>query len=106
MAYEPKPEHLFTFGLWTVGNPGADPFGDSVRKVLSPVEIVELLADAGAWGRQPPRQRSRFGSANPKAAFFLVKFLEDVGYEGSCHFDAHAYRTSDHDDVKAFAMSD
>ncbi|MGZ8567421.1 MAG: xylose isomerase, partial [Actinomycetota bacterium] len=48
-------------------------------------------------------QDLRFGSANPKAAFFLVKFLEDVGYGGSRHFDAHAYRTSDYDDVKAFA---
>ena len=48
-------------------------------------------------------QDLRFGSANPKAAFFLVKFLEDVGYAGSRHFDAHAYRTSDYDDVKAFA---
>ena len=48
-------------------------------------------------------QDLRFGSANPKAAFFLVKFLEDVGYAGSKHFDAHAYRTSDYDDVKAFA---
>ena len=48
-------------------------------------------------------QDLRFGSANPKAAFFLVKFLEDVGYAGSRHFDAHAYRTSDYEDVKAFA---
>jgi xylose isomerase len=32
-----------------------------------------------------------------------VKFLEDVGYTGSRHFDAHAYRTSDYEDVKAFA---
>jgi xylose isomerase len=48
-------------------------------------------------------QDLRFGSANPKAAFFLVKFLEDVGYAGSRHFDAHAYRTADWDDVKAFA---
>lgn len=58
------------------------------------------------WYRDVPGrydQDLRFGSANPKAAFFLVKFLEDVGYEGSRHFDAHAYRTSDHDDVKAFA---
>ena len=48
-------------------------------------------------------QDLRFGSANLKAAFFLVKFLEDVGYTGSRHFDAHAYRTSDYEDVKAFA---
>jgi xylose isomerase len=48
--YEPKPEHRFTFGLWTVGNPGRDPFGAEVRKPLSPVEIVHLLAEVGAYG--------------------------------------------------------
>jgi xylose isomerase len=48
-------------------------------------------------------QDFRFGAVNLKAAFFLVKFLEDVGYDGSRHFDAHAYRSSDYDDVKAFA---
>jgi len=303
MTYEPKPEHRFTFGLWTVGNVGADPFGSAVRERLSPVQLVELLAEVGAWGvnlhdndlvpidasaherdqivgdfkkaldatgivvpmattnlfgdpvfrdgaftasnpkvralaiqktmsaidlgvelgattyvfwggregvetdssKDPVRalgwftdamnflcayvkdngydlkfaleakpnepradiylattgamlafietldhpemvgvnpevahehmaglnfthqvaqawamgklfhidlndqipgrydQDLRFGSANPKAAFFLVKFLEDVGYEGSRHFDAHAYRTADYEDVKAFA---
>lgn len=49
-AYEPKPEHKFTFGLWTVGNVGRDPFGDPTRKALSPVELVHLLAEVGAWG--------------------------------------------------------
>ena len=48
--YEPKPEHKFTFGLWTVGNRGADPFGTQVRRKLSPVEIVEMLAEVGAYG--------------------------------------------------------
>jgi xylose isomerase len=48
-------------------------------------------------------QDLRFGSANPKAAFWLVKFLEDVGYGGSRHFDAHAYRTEDYEGVKDFA---
>lgn len=48
-------------------------------------------------------QDFRFGAANLKSAFFLVKFLEDVGYAGSRHFDAHAYRSSDYEDVKAFA---
>lgn len=47
-------------------------------------------------------QDFRFGAANPRAAFFLVKFLEDVGYEGPRHFDAHCYRTEDLDGVKAF----
>jgi len=50
MAYEPRPEHRFSFGLWTVGNKGADPFGEPVRDILSPVQIVELLAGVGAWG--------------------------------------------------------
>jgi xylose isomerase len=48
-------------------------------------------------------QDLRFGSRDPKAAFFLVKFLEDVGYPGSRHFDAHAYRTEDYEGVKDFA---
>lgn len=48
-------------------------------------------------------QDLRFGSATPKAAFWLVKFLEDVGYEGMRHFDAHAYRTEDYEGVKEFA---
>jgi len=48
-------------------------------------------------------QDFRFGAANPKTAFFLVKFLEDVGYDGPRHFDAHAYRTENYDGVKDFA---
>lgn len=48
--YLPKPEHKFSFGLWTVGNRGADPFGTQVRPRLSPVEIVRMLAEVGAWG--------------------------------------------------------
>ena len=48
--YEPKPEHKFTFGLWTVGSVGRDPFGEPVRKACSPVELVHLLAEVGAYG--------------------------------------------------------
>lgn len=48
-------------------------------------------------------QDLRFGSRDIKAAFYLVKFLEDVGYSGSRHFDAHAYRTEDYEGVKDFA---
>ncbi len=48
--YEPRPQHKFSFGLWTVGNRGRDHFGDSVRPKLSPAELVSLLADVGAWG--------------------------------------------------------
>jgi xylose isomerase len=48
--YTPRPEHKFTFGLWTVGNRGRDPFGDAVRPPISPVEIVNMLGEIGAWG--------------------------------------------------------
>jgi xylose isomerase len=48
--YEPRPEHKFSFGLWTVGNRGRDPFGDFVRPPISPTEIVSMLAEVGAWG--------------------------------------------------------
>jgi xylose isomerase len=46
----PKPEHKFSFGLWTVGNTGGDPFGYPVREKRTPVELVHLLAEVGAWG--------------------------------------------------------
>ena len=55
--YTPKPEHKFTFGLWTVGNIGRDPFGPNVRTPVGPTElafsiqdIVENLARLGAYG--------------------------------------------------------
>lgn len=48
--YAPKPEHRFTFGLWTVGNIGRDPFGSPVREQKTPEELVHLLAEVGAWG--------------------------------------------------------
>jgi xylose isomerase len=48
--YRPLREHKFSFGLWTVGNPGRDPFGEPVRPVLKPVELVHLLAEVGAYG--------------------------------------------------------
>lgn len=48
--YTPAPEDKFTFGLWTVGNIGSDPFGFPVRPAKSPMELVHLLADVGAWG--------------------------------------------------------
>jgi xylose isomerase len=48
--YTPTAENKFTFGLWTVGNTGRDPFGEATRKTISPVEIVHMLAEVGAWG--------------------------------------------------------
>ena len=48
--FQPKPEHKFTFGLWTVGNRGRDPFGDATRPTISPVTIVHRLSELGAYG--------------------------------------------------------
>ncbi len=45
----------------------------------------------------------RFGSTSYKSAFFLVKLLEDYKYNGPRHFDSHAYRQSDMQDVASFA---
>ncbi|MBN1265919.1 MAG: xylose isomerase [Anaerolineales bacterium] len=48
--YVPKPEHKFTFGLWTVGSVGRDPFGAPTREPLSPADLVYLLGEVGAYG--------------------------------------------------------
>lgn len=48
--YTPKPENKFTFGLWTVGNIGRDPFGGPVRDAKSPADLVRLLGEVGAYG--------------------------------------------------------
>jgi xylose isomerase len=50
MTYDPTPADKFTFGLWTVGNRGRDPFGEFVRPPVDPVVAVERLAGIGAWG--------------------------------------------------------
>ena len=50
MAYEPTKDDRFTFGLWTVGNPGRDPFGEPTREKLDPTYIVQKLGEIGAWG--------------------------------------------------------
>ncbi|KWT63715.1 xylose isomerase [Streptomyces albus subsp. albus] len=50
MSYQPVPEDTFSFGLWTVGWQGRDPFGDATRRPLDPVETVHRLADLGAYG--------------------------------------------------------
>ena len=46
----PRPSDKFSFGLWTVGWPGVDPFGVATRPALDAVEAVERLAELGAYG--------------------------------------------------------
>ncbi len=50
MPVQATKDDRFSFGLWTVGWPGRDPFGDATRAPLDPVESVHRLAGLGAWG--------------------------------------------------------
>jgi xylose isomerase len=75
---KPKREDKFTFGLWTVGNRGRDPFGDATRPTVTPIRIVERLSKLGAYGVNlhdndlipidaPPAERDRIVSDFKKA---------------------------------------
>ncbi len=46
----PTPADKFSFGLWTIGYNGADPFGGPTRAHLDTVHAVEKLAELGAYG--------------------------------------------------------
>jgi xylose isomerase len=75
-----------------------------VHQVAAAIECKKLFhidLNDQEFGRYD--QDFRFGAVNIKHAFFLVKLLEDNGYNGPRHFDAHAFRQSDYEDVKAFA---
>ncbi|WP_431882981.1 xylose isomerase [Micromonospora gifhornensis] len=50
MAPRPTPADKFSFGLWTVGWQGRDPFGHATRTAIDPVESVHRLAELGAYG--------------------------------------------------------
>jgi len=76
-------------------------FVHQVAAALEQKKLFHIDLNDQEFGRYD--QDFRFGSANPKHAFFLVKLLEDSGYAGPKQFDAHAYRQSDYEDVKEFA---
>jgi xylose isomerase len=76
-------------------------FVHQVAAALEQNKLFHIDLNDQEFGRYD--QDFRFGSANLKHAFFLVKLLEGYQYAGCRHFDAHAYRQSDYDDVKAFA---
>ncbi|HEX5336112.1 MAG TPA: xylose isomerase [Propionicimonas sp.] len=50
MTLTPVASDKFTFGLWTVGYNGTDPFGGPTRAPLDVVHVVEKLAGYGAYG--------------------------------------------------------
>jgi xylose isomerase len=76
-------------------------FVHQVAAALEAGKLFHIDLNDQEFGRYD--QDLRFGSVNVKHAFFLVKLLEDYGYAGPRHFDAHAYRQSNYDDVKEFA---
>jgi len=112
--YYPTTGHMLAF-IVTLDHPemvGVNP--EVAHEHMAGINFMHGVAQAWEAGKlfhidlndqYPGRydQDLRFGSRDLKAAFFLVKFLEDVGYSGSRHFDAHAYRTEDYEGVKDFA---
>lgn len=76
-------------------------FTHNVAQAIEAGKLFHIDLNDQAFGRYD--QDFRFGAVNLKSAFFLVKLLEDTGYSGSRHFDAHAYRTEDYEGVKDFA---
>jgi xylose isomerase len=76
-------------------------FTHGVAQAIEAGKLFHIDLNDQAFGRCD--QDFRFGAVNLKSAFFLVKLLEDNNYEGSRHFDAHAYRTEDYEGVKDFA---
>jgi xylose isomerase len=112
--YNPTTGHMLGF-ITTLDHPemvGVNP--EVAHEQMSGLNFMHSVAQAWEAGKlfhidlndqYPGRydQDLRFGSRDLKAAFYLVKFLEDVQYEGMRHFDAHAYRTEDYEGVKDFA---
>ena len=112
--YNPTTGHMLAF-IATLAHPemfGVNP--EVAHEHMAGINFMHGVAQAWEAGKlfhidlndqYPGRydQDLRFGSRDIKAAFYLVKFLEDVKYDGSRHFDAHAYRTEDFEGVKDFA---
>ncbi len=112
--YNPTTGHMLAF-IATLDHPemvGVNP--EVAHEHMAGINFMHGVAQAWEAGKlfhidlndqYPGRydQDLRFGSRDLKAAFYLVKFLEDVNYDGSRHFDAHAYRTEDFEGVKDFA---
>ena len=73
--FEPSRDDRFTFGLWTVGNRGRDPFGSETRPPLDPVEAVERLSELGAYGVNfHDDDLLPFGTASADRAEILRRF--------------------------------
>ncbi len=76
-------------------------FHQAVAQTLWHGKLFHIDLNAQRIGRFD--QDFRFGSEGIRDAFYLVQLLEDAGYDGPRHFDAHAYRTEDPEGVWDFA---
>ncbi|WP_069812214.1 xylose isomerase [Streptomyces sp. TP-A0874] len=83
MSYQPTPDDRFSFGLWTVGWQGRDPFGDATRAALDPAESVRRLAELGAYGVTfHDDDLIPFGATDAERASHIQRFrkaLEETG---------------------------
>jgi xylose isomerase len=76
-------------------------FAHQVAQAIDAGKLWHIDLNDQAFGRYD--QDFRPGVVNLKSTFFLVKLLEDYGFEGPLHYDAHAFRTEDYEGVKDFA---
>ncbi len=82
-AYDPTPDDRFSFGLWTVGNPGRDPFGAATRPVADPNHLVRKLAACGAWGvNLHDDDLVPFGSSAAERDLIVARFKATLVAEG------------------------
>ncbi|MFE6402715.1 xylose isomerase [Streptomyces alboflavus] len=83
MNYQPTPEDKFSFGLWTVGWQGRDPFGDATRAPLDPADSVRHLAELGAYGVTfHDDDLIPFGSTDAERAGHVKRFREALDATG------------------------
>jgi xylose isomerase len=83
--YEPTPKDRFSFGLWTVGNTGRDPFGEAVRPPLAPSYIVKKLSECGAWGvNLHDNDLVPFGSSAAERDRIVREFKAALQEHGMC----------------------
>lgn len=82
-SFQPTPNDRFTFGLWTVGNQGRDPFGEAVRDAIDPNESVRHLAELGAYGVNfHDNDLVPFGSSASERDAIVAQFKKTLGETG------------------------
>ncbi|HRC41143.1 xylose isomerase [Nostocoides sp.] len=83
MVRSPEKSDKFSFGLWTVGWTGTDPFGVATRPALEPWAYAEKLAELGAWGVTfHDNDVYPFGSSELEKARIVARFQEAVANAG------------------------